>query len=252
MRLSSKGYDLIKSFEGCLKPVGGGMFVPYICPAGVLTIGWGHTNDGGRPFNRSARWSQAECDQALVDDMVRYEKAVDRRVKVQLTQGQYDALVSFTYNCGEGALAKSTLLRLVNARRFNEAARAFAAWNRGGGKVLKGLTRRRAAEAALFLEEDYAVLQEANYVVSVSDDDEPMAQRVDYPPEKPAISQETAGGVTVATGSATAVVQQAQESLAPLSHSLSYLVYVLLALTLTGLGITIYSIIKTKRAKDAE
>lgn len=197
MHLSAKGIALVKSFEGCLKPVGGGIFVPYICPAGVLTIGWGHTNDGGRPFDKSARWSQAECDKALSDDMVRYEQAVTRLVKVELTQGQFDALVSFCYNCGEGNLGKSTLLRCVNAGDFEGAARQFAAWNKGGGKVLNGLIRRRAAEAALFRTGSHP-----------GGEAEPMAQGVDAPghdapptvtpsakPSAPAITNPSKGSI---------------------------------------------------------
>jgi len=150
MKISERGLKLIKEFEGCLKPIGNGRFTTYYCPANVLTIGWGHTNDGGRPFKKGDVWTQAECDQALKDDMTRYEAAVLRRVKVPLTQNQFDALVSFTYNCGEGNLAKSTLLKKVNARDFEGAYRQFAAWNKGGGQVLKGLVRRRSAEALLF------------------------------------------------------------------------------------------------------
>lgn len=177
MRTSARGLALIKSFEGCLKPAGDGKLVPYICPAGVLTIGWGHTNDGGRSFTKDDVWRQDECDQALGADMVRYEAMVERHVTVVLTQGQFDALVSFTYNCGEGNLAKSTLLRRVNARDWDGAANAFAAWNRGGGKVLAGLTRRRAAEAAMFRGASPAAH------LGFTSEDDPMPQRVDAPDE---------------------------------------------------------------------
>jgi hypothetical protein len=78
------------------------------------------------------------------------DRAVERLVKVPLNQNQFDALVSFAYNCGEGNLGKSTLLRRLNAGDYKGAAAQFAAWNKGGGQVLKGLVRRRAAEAALF------------------------------------------------------------------------------------------------------
>jgi lysozyme len=204
MRLSQKGLGLVKSFEGCLQPVGGGIFVPYICPAGVLTIGWGHTNDGGRPFDKSASWSQAECDKALADDMVRYERAVERLVKVSLTQGQFDALVSFCYNCGEGNLGKSTLLRCVNARDFEGAARQFAAWNKGGGKVLRGLTRRRAAEAELFRSDSHPPVFQTTLM------SEPMAQRVDAPDDEPDAPEPTA--VVPVNASPADQEQQIQDS----------------------------------------
>ncbi len=150
MKISERGLKLVKDFEGCLKPIGGGKFVPYICPAGVLTIGRGTTNLDGKKFDKYSVWTQAQCDAAFAVDMEKYEAAVHRRVKVPLNQNQFDALVSFTYNCGEGNLAKSTLLKRVNAGDFKGAANQFAAWNKGAGKVLNGLVRRRAAEAALF------------------------------------------------------------------------------------------------------
>lgn len=150
MKLSAKGAALIKSFEGCQKARGDGAFVPYICPAGVLTIGWGHTNAHGRHFAVGEVWSQAECDQAFVDDMGAYEAAVLGMVRVPLHQHQFDALVSFAYNCGPANLHASTLLRKLNAGDFAGAAQEFPKWCRGNGQVLKGLVRRRAAEALFF------------------------------------------------------------------------------------------------------
>jgi lysozyme len=95
-------------------------------------------------------WSQRQCDAAFLVDMKKFEGDVRRSVKVQLTQWQFDALTSFTYNCGSGALASSTLLKKVNAKDFDGAALEFHKWNRGGGKVLPGLVRRRASESLLF------------------------------------------------------------------------------------------------------
>lgn len=180
LHLSSEGDSLVKSFEGCLHPVdpAKSRFRPYVCPAGVLTIGWGHTNDNGRQFKSSDVWTQGECDAEFRADMVRFEAAVRRRVKVELTQHQFDALVSFTYNCGEGNLAKSGLLRRVNAKDFEGAVGEFPKWNRGGGKVLAGLTRRRAAEAALFRDGNHQAAQ-VSYETAKAADDEPMPQRVD-------------------------------------------------------------------------
>jgi len=148
--LSPKGAALIKSFEGCLKPDGHGNFVAYYCPAGVLTIGWGHTNDNGRQFNTSSVWSQQDCDTAFLADMAQFCAVVDGLVKVSLNQNQFDALVSFAYNCGAGALGTSTLLKKLNAGDYAGAAAEFPKWNKGGGVVLPGLVRRRAAEQQLF------------------------------------------------------------------------------------------------------
>jgi len=92
-------------------------------------------------------------------------------------------MVSFTFNCGEGALQRSTLLRKVNAKDFDQAAEQFAPWNRGGGKVLKGLVRRRAAEAELFRNGNHEAVQEAHAQAKEADGDtEPMPQGVDIAP----------------------------------------------------------------------
>lgn len=148
--LTPAGANLIKHFESCMKKAGPDQYKAYKCPAGVSTIGWGHTNHHGRKFGSNEVWSQAECDAEFLSDMKGFEAAVKRLVKVPLTAHQYDALVSFAYNCGEGNLGKSTLLKKVNAGDFDGAAEEFAKWNKGGGKVLAGLTRRRASEALLF------------------------------------------------------------------------------------------------------
>lgn len=186
LQISPRGAALIQSFENCLEAAGKGLFKPYYCPAGVLTIGWGHTNDNGRKFKEGDVWTKGECDAEFRADMRRFEKAVQRRVKVALTQSQFDALVSFTYNCGEGNLARSGLLRKVNAKDFEGAADEFAKWNRGGGKVLRGLTRRRAAEAALFREGNHEDIR-ASYRAEVRQDPEPelMPQGVDVPDGTP-------------------------------------------------------------------
>lgn len=185
LQLSDRGASLVKSFEGCLKRVAGG-FTPYYCPAHVLTIGWGHTRDNGRQFKEGDIWTQGEVDAEFRADMKRFERAVQRRVKVALTQSQFDALVSFTYNCGEGALARSSLLRAVNAKDFDGAAQQFAPWCRGGGKVLRGLVRRRAAEAELFRNGNHEAVHAAHEQSRADDDDtEPMPQGVDMPPGTP-------------------------------------------------------------------
>jgi lysozyme len=149
-KLTAAGANLIKHFEGCLKKVGPDRYTAYKCPAGVATIGWGHTNHHGRKFSMGDIWSQAEVDAEFLSDMSGFEAAVRRLVKVPLEPWQFDALTSFAYNCGEGNLQKSTLLKKVNASDFAGAAEEFARWNKSGGKVLAGLTRRRASEALLF------------------------------------------------------------------------------------------------------
>ena len=148
-KLSPAGSALIKSFEGCHER-DGAQFKPYICPGGVLTIGWGHTNHNGRQFEKSARWKQQDCDDAFDEDMEGFSEQVTALLKVAVKQHQFDALVSFAYNCGIGNLKSSTLLRKLNAGDMAGAALEFHRWNRSNGKVLAGLVRRRAAEALLF------------------------------------------------------------------------------------------------------
>lgn len=148
-KLSPTGAALIKAFEGCHKR-DGNLFKPYVCPGGVLTLGWGHTNHHGRQFDKNARWTRQECDAAFDEDMIDFARQVDAAVKVPLKQHQFDALVSFAYNAGIGNLRSSTLLRKLNAGDAEGAALEFHRWNRSNGKVLPGLVRRRAAEALLF------------------------------------------------------------------------------------------------------
>jgi lysozyme len=150
LHLGTKGAALVKAFESCLQPVGGGKFRAYSDPVHVLTIAWGHTNHNGRQFDASAVWTQAECDSEFLADMAIFEKAVTRNVTVKLNQDQFDALVSFTFNLGEGNLKQSTLLKKINASDFAGAALEFPRWNKAGGQVLPGLVRRRASEALLF------------------------------------------------------------------------------------------------------
>jgi lysozyme len=177
--LTPAGAALVQHFEGCLKPVKGG-FTAYKCPANVTTIGHGHTNHHGRQFKMGDVWTKQECDDVFLEDMAGFEDAVRRLVKVELEPWQFDALVSFTYNCGEGNLQKSTLLKKVNAGDFEGAALEFHKWNKANGQVLAGLTRRRASEALLFQN-----ITDADYdgkpdkvIVPIQD---PMPQAVDDP-----------------------------------------------------------------------
>ncbi len=139
MHTSQKGLDLIKSFEGL-------RLSAYRCPADIPTIGYGTT--AGVKMGDTITKERAEV--LLRADVKRFEDQVLRLVKVPLTQGQLDALVSFTYNLGAENLSNSTLLRLLNEGDYKGAAAQFDRWTKAGGKVLPGLVRRRAAERALF------------------------------------------------------------------------------------------------------
>ncbi|TNI52945.1 lysozyme [Aeromonas dhakensis] len=111
------------------------------------TIGWGHTGPEVKP---GLVWTQAQADAAFLEDLHRFERDVGSLVKVPLTQGQFDALVSFAYNVGLASLNKSTLLSLLNVGDYAGAALQFHRWNKNDGQVMRGLTRRRAAEEGLF------------------------------------------------------------------------------------------------------
>ncbi|HAV1633657.1 TPA: lysozyme [Enterobacter hormaechei subsp. steigerwaltii] len=145
MQTSEKGIALIKQFEGC-------KLTAYQDSVGVWTIGYGWTQPvDGKPIRAGMTIKQETAERLLKTGLVSYEIDVSRLVKVSLTQGQFDALVSFTYNLGARSLSTSTLLRKLNAGDYAGAADEFLRWNKAGGKVLNGLTRRREAERALFL-----------------------------------------------------------------------------------------------------
>lgn len=141
MLISKAGIDLIKQYEG-LK------LKAYICPAGILTIGYGST---GPHVKKDMVITQAEADRLLLKDLERFEKNVMNVVKVSMTQGMFDALCSFSFNVGNAALTGSTLLKKLNAGDKQGAADAFKNWTFGGGKQLPGLIKRREAERSLFL-----------------------------------------------------------------------------------------------------
>lgn len=139
MKTASTGLALIKQFEGLKKQA-------YICPAGVLTIGYGST---GPHVKRGMVITEAQADALLAQDLVRFERAVNA-LGVSLTQNQFDALVAFAFNVGVGAFASSTLVKLLKQGDTKGAAAQFGRWTKADGKTLPGLVRRRAAEAALF------------------------------------------------------------------------------------------------------
>ena len=145
MQTSDKGIALIKQFEGC-------KLTAYQDSVGVWTIGYGWTQPvDGKTIRAGMTIKQETAERLLKTGLVSYESDVSRLVKVGLTQGQFDALVSFTYNLGTRSLSTSTLLRKLNAGDYAGAANEFPRWNKAGGKVLSGLSRRREAERALFL-----------------------------------------------------------------------------------------------------
>ena len=139
MTTSKQGLALIAAHEG-LK------LKAYLCPAGVPTIGYGHT----KGVRMGDTITPDQADKFLREDLADAEKAVNAQ-GLKINQNQYDALVSFTFNVGVGNFGKSTLLKKVKANTDDPAIRnEFARWNKGGGKVLPGLTRRRKDDADLY------------------------------------------------------------------------------------------------------
>jgi lysozyme len=146
MQISQKGLDLIKRFEGFRAK-------PYLCPAGVPTIGYGSTyyENGVKVKLTDRSISEEWAEELLRRNMVHYERGVDAMTKDHVNQNQFDALVSFAYNTGLVNYKNSTLLKRVNANPNDpDIEKQFMRWVRAGGKVIKGLITRRQAEATLY------------------------------------------------------------------------------------------------------
>jgi len=184
MRLSDKGLNLIKEFEGFRGKA-------YLCPAGVPTIGWGCTKGvthddvaRGRTINK------ATAEKMLREELDLFERAVDSALTLPPNQHQFDACVCMAYNIGAAGFRNSSVAKAHNRGDFQAAARAFGLWNKAtvnGKKVeLPGLTRRRSAEAALYLEP--------------VESPEPMPQAVE--PERPMAESQIVKASTVAGGTA--------------------------------------------------
>ena len=151
-QINQAGLDLIKEFEGYAEPIPGTTSVRAYPDPGTggdpWTIGYGHTGPDVRP---GVVFTQAQAEAALRSDLRGAQSAVASAVTVALSDNQFAALVSFTFNVGAGAFQDSTLLRLLNQGDYTGAAGQFGQWVNGGSGPLPGLVRRRAAERALFL-----------------------------------------------------------------------------------------------------
>ena len=146
MKISQAGIDLMRRFEGC-------KLKPYLCPAGYWTVGYGHVIGNGKTKPEKQLYTQEEVNELLRTDLVRFEQGVLRYCPVHLTQFEFDSLVSFSFNLGLGVLQRSTLRRKILRQDKQAAARNILKYNKAGGQVLKGLTRRREAEYRMFTKE---------------------------------------------------------------------------------------------------
>ena len=139
MNISNKGIELIKKFEGC-------RLKAYQDSVDVWTIGYGHTEG----VYEGMEISQHQADIMLGSDLVKYANYINEYVTVSLNPNQFDALTSWVYNLGPGNLKSSTMLKVLNEGSYDDVPFQIKRWNKAGGKVLKGLVRRREAEAELF------------------------------------------------------------------------------------------------------
>ena len=144
MKTGSKGLDLIKHFEGC-------ELEAYKCPAGVWTIGYGHI----KGVKEGMTITEQQAEEMLKSELNEYEGYINNLVTAELNQNQFDAMVSWVYNLGGGNLKASTLLKVLNAGDYAGVPAQIMRWNKAGGKVLEGLTRRRQAEANLFMGKEW-------------------------------------------------------------------------------------------------
>tara|TARA_B110000483_G_scaffold27715_1_gene33519 strand:+ start:453 stop:881 length:429 start_codon:yes stop_codon:yes gene_type:complete len=139
MKISKDGLQLIKDFEGL-------ELSAYKCAAGVWTIGYGHI----KGVQEGMSISEARANEMLNEELTEYENYINKGVTVPLSQCQFDAMVSWVYNLGNGNLSSSTLLKVLNSGDYAGVPAQMLRWNKAGGKVLAGLTRRRQAEADMF------------------------------------------------------------------------------------------------------
>lgn len=201
MKMSDAGIDaMLKKFEGC-------KLKAYRCPAGILTIGYGHTSAAGEPeVKEGMTITQEQALEILHRDLGKYEKGVKDLLKIELTQNQFDVLVDFAYNAGVGALAKSGLLRAVNAGNFDAVPDELMKWTKGGGKVLPGLVKRRQAEAVWWRAHEHHADDHHDHRT------EPDAVPVKKMAESKQGNSAIAVGALGSVGAAKEVVEQVQEA----------------------------------------
>lgn len=223
MRTSTDGLKLIKDFEG-------ERLQAYLCPAGVWTIGYGHTDAAGPPkVVPGMVITKREAEDILRKDLIKYEVAVERAVTVFLKPNQFDALVSFCYNIGPGAFSKSTLVKKLNRGDYGSVPGELMKWNKAGGKELAGLTRRRRAEAALWRKID------ENSPIEPTE----TAMTPDAPKPKKSIVQSREANTAALAGTTAAIAAAGEASghLKTTSESLGVPVLVVFVVIAIGCGL---------------
>lgn len=202
----------------------------YRCPAGVLTVGWGHT---GPDVVEGEQIDAATAEVLFRRDVARFEAAVERECP-SANESEFGAMVSLCYNIGAGAFEKSSVARLHNAGNYAQAGQAFALWNKAGGKVLGGLVARRAREAALYL-------SDRPQVAAAAEGEKPLST------SRAITGQTVAGGATVAGIAADQIKDHAssldsiKEAIYTLMPYFDTLKWVLVALVIAGIAFAAYA-----------
>jgi len=220
MNVNTATKKLIKEYEGL-------RLKAYRCSAGVLTIGWGHTSAAGEPVVRPGMTiTKAEAERIFDRDIEKFAVGVEKLIKREINDNQFGACVSLAFNIGVGAFSKSSVLRFLSKGKFDDAADAFMLWNKvkkGDKKVVeRGLTRRRAAEAALFKTD--------------GDDEIDSDVRIpDEPVGKKSIASTTniAAGVTAAAG-VSAAAKEVVDNTSSLFSSGNMITFALIAVIVAG------------------
>lgn len=217
VKISDRGIKFIEDFESYRGEA-------YLCPAGVWTIGFGSTEN----VKEGDTLTLAQARDRLRGELVKYESAVLSSTNGKVTQCQLDALTSFCFNVGIGGMKGSTVIKCHNRQDFQAAARAFAMWNKVKGKPLAGLTRRRAAEAAVYLSEDVV---------------EEMPQRVDAEAPMSASGINKAGIIAGGTA-AVATVSETLRTVTDVKSSVDglgdWLIPILLIVTICAVGYIVW------------
>jgi len=229
MKTSDAGVALIQEFEGL-------RLTAYLCPAKVWTIGYGHTSSAGEPsVVPGMKITRPKATQILKSDLDKFERGVEGLVKVELEQNQFDVLVSFAFNCGLGALKKSTLLKRVNAGRFDAVPAELMKWTRGGGKVLPGLVRRRRAECEMWRSLDAPADEEEG---RVSPDTPEASKKITKSKEANAAVVAGGAGAVAAIQEVIPTLQQANGVISGLSEALgkpAVIAFIVIAVAAAGI-----------------
>jgi len=229
-KISPQGVDLVKKFEGLHRVQADGMVSSYRCPANRHTCGFGAT----KGVRSGTKWTKEYCEVRLIEDLADHGKAVKRHVNVPLSQYQYDSLTSFVFNLGEGNFKSSTLLKKLNKGMYDEVPEQLMRWNKArvDGKLvpLNGLTRRRAAEAALF---------SSDAALPSDEGGSEMPQKVSAAAPKKLSQSKTMAGAGIA-GAATAMneISGQLQGLLPYADSLKVL---FLVCAIGGIGLAAYA-----------